>query len=154
MLNGTNAELSMATKIGEQKMDRRFMLGSALAFAGAASVGANLRAGDKKEAENCDSCCGDCRATCLACVDSCLDEEGRKECIKLCLDCADICAICTSITSRKGPMAKEILELCIIACEKCAAECSKHADDKACQECAAACKRFANECRDVIAALK
>lgn len=126
-------------------MDRRRMvLGGAAVLAGVGLSGA-ARADEAKAA---DVCSGDCRTKCMTCVAACLEEVGRKECIKLCLDCADICAACDAIAARRGPMAAAMLAICADACDQCAAECEKHKGDKACAACAEACRACAKECRN------
>lgn len=106
---------------------------------------------DKSDA--CLKACFDCQSSCLNCAAACLDElaEGktdRKDCIKLCLDCADICGACAKIAARSGPLEATIAAACSEACEKCAAECSKHKDDATCQACAEQCRKCATECRE------
>ena len=68
-------------------------------------------------------------------------------CIRLCLDCADICAANASIAARKGPLARVIALACAKACETCADECAKH-DDATCKACAEECRRCAKVCRE------
>ena len=132
-------------------MDRRTMIcGTAALVAGGVSISNAAEAADSLDGETCADGCGDCRTACLACVDSCLDEAGRKNCVKLCLDCADICAACDAIAARKGPMAEAIIALCAEACDQCAAECEKHKNDPACQTCAKSCRECARECREAI----
>lgn len=117
-----------------------------------AGIGGQMTNAADAKADSCCIQCKDCERTCLACVDACLDElagkADRKNCIKLCLDCADICGVCSKIAARGGPLEATIAVACADACEKCAAECEKHKDDKACQACAEQCKKCAKECKE------
>ena len=132
----------------ESKMERRnAIMAGASVIAGFAGL-TEMAGAEDNVADDCCGSCGDCRAACLACVDACLSEEGREECIKLCLDCADICAACEAISARKGPMSAEMMALCAAACDKCADECEKHKDDEVCLACAEACRACAEECRE------
>lgn len=126
-------------------MNRRSFLGvvPAVMVAGGVTGAADT----KHEHDDCCMECDNCEMSCLACVDACLEEENRKPCIKLCLDCADICGVCAKIGGRNGPMEAIIAAACAEACEKCAEECAKHKDDKLCQACAEQCRKCAKECR-------
>ncbi len=129
-------------------MDRRAMITAGVAVVVSATTVSEAHA-DTKPTEQCCNDCDTCQQACLACAIACLDETGRKECIRLCLDCADICDVCAKISARKGPMADALKALCADACEKCATECEKHKGDKACQHCAEQCRACAKKCRAV-----
>lgn len=125
------------------------MLMIAVAGEGVVVLEANAAEG---KAEICCAECKDCEKTCLVCADACLSElaagkADRKNCIKLCQDCADICGTCSRIAARGGPLEGTIAAACAAACEKCAAECGKHKDDKVCQACAEQCLKCAKECK-------
>jgi len=130
-------------------MSRMLMMVTAMSIVG---MGTQMATAAEAKADSCYLQCKECEKTCLACVDSCLDElagnADRKNCIKLCLDCADICGVCSKIAARGGPLEATIATACAEACEKCAAECEKHKDDKACQACAERCKKCAKECKE------
>ncbi len=115
-------------------------------------IGAGLVGAEDGKVDPCCLECRTCQSMCQMCAADCLDElakgdASRKDCIKLCQDCADICGACANIGSRKGPLEANIAVLCAEACEKCAAECGKHKDDKTCQACAEQCRKCAKECR-------
>jgi hypothetical protein len=84
--------------------------------------------------ERCIASCLDCGAVCTSCADACLSESNVAEmaaCIRLDLDCADLCGATARMVGRltkpnKASMAAT-LQACIAACEACAAECGKHA---------------------------
>lgn len=128
-----------------------------LLFAVAVSViGLGVSVAGAEDAKKSDPCCNECKEcekSCLGCADACLNElaagkADRKNCVKLCLDCADICGACSKIAARGGPLEATIAAACAEACEKCAAECEKHKDDKTCQACAEQCKKCAKECKE------
>ena len=96
----------------------------------------------------CVEACHDCASACNACADACLSEERAqemRECIRLDLDCADVCAATGAVVSRltrphKAPM-EALLTACIETCRACGAECEKHAAmSEHCRACAAACR--------------
>ncbi len=94
-----------------------------------------------------------CAAICNSCADACAAEEdagSRGPCIRLCSDCSDICTAAYRIGSRRtgdnGAVLKQMLELCIAACEACAEMCEKH-DEAHCARCARMCRECATDCR-------
>jgi Domain of Unknown Function (DUF326) len=106
----------------------------------------------------CIAACLDCSAACTSCADACLAEPKVADlvyCIRLDLDCADLCATTGRIVGRltkpnKAAMAGA-LQACIAACEACAAECETHAGMHAhCRICAEACRDCAKACQDLL----
>jgi len=95
-----------------------------------------------------------CVAECNHCSTACLDEENVKmlsKCIKLDLDCADICALTATLLARGSQHAKHLLKECAEVCTACAEECEKHAQHHDhCKTCAEACRECANACLDAI----
>lgn len=116
-------------------------------------------AGD--EALACILACAECAATCTTCADACLTEENAHEltlCVKLNLDCADICALTGRLIARPSrrdePTLEAMLEACATACRACAEECTKHADHmEHCRICAEACHACADACEAMASAL-
>lgn len=95
--------------------------------------------------ENCIAACNNCAA-------SCLDEDNVQamiNCIKLDLDCADVCQIALKLLARDSRHANSVIELCKEICEECAAECENHEYDH-CQQCANACRRCEDRCRNYL----
>ncbi|SFP35474.1 four-helix bundle copper-binding protein [Tranquillimonas alkanivorans] len=100
-----------------------------------------------------------CAQTCTACADACLAEEKVAEmrrCIRLNLDCADICAAAGKMGSRRAgsnePVLRATIEACAAACRACGDECSTHAEmHEHCRICAEACKRCADACDAALA---
>jgi hypothetical protein len=69
-------------------------------------------------------------------------------CIRLDLDCAEICEAAVGVMARGSAQATAICELCAKICLACAAECAKHSHEH-CQLCARACETCADACRAV-----
>lgn len=109
----------------------------------------------------CIEACFDCAQTCAACADACLGEENRDElvrCIRLNLDCADVCETTGRILSRKAAfdpaIARSMVEACSQACNECGTECERHSGHmEHCRICAEACRRCEEACNAVAAAL-
>jgi Domain of Unknown Function (DUF326) len=104
----------------------------------------------------------DCAQACIADTDADLSEQNLAEmvtCIRLCLDCADVCAATLGVASRQATydasVVKPLLEACVAICKSCGDECQRHAPHMAhCRVCAEACRRCEQACRDLLAALK
>lgn len=101
-----------------------------------------------------------CAYVCTACADACLVETeygDLSQCIRLNLDCAEICAIVGRFLARPGHQDREtlerILEACMLACRACAEECRGHGDMEHCQVCAEQCERCAEACERMVPAL-
>jgi hypothetical protein len=91
-----------------------------------------------------------CAEECSHCATACLDEEDVKmlvRCIRLDVDCAEICRTVASFMSRGSEHAPHLLEECAEICEDCAQECEKHGHMDHCARCAEACRQCAEACR-------
>ena len=107
---------------------------------------------------DCIDACVACELACLACADACLGEdevESLRKCIRLNLDCGDICAATARLLSRSfetdPALLRAQLEACAVACDSCGAECQRHADHhEHCQVCSEACQRCEELCRQLI----
>lgn len=107
---------------------------------------------------NCIDACFDCAQTCGACADACVGEDMVKmlaKCIRLNLDCGNICESTGHLLSRQQQPDLELLrgaiELCALACRKCAEECERHADKhEHCRICAAACRNCMQACQQLL----
>ena len=67
-------------------------------------------------------------------------------CIRLCWDCADVCAatlgVVTRQTARDATVTRPLLESCAAVCKSCGDECERHAEHhEHCRICAQACRR-------------
>ena len=103
---------------------------------------------------SCIEQCYDCAQTCVACADACLAEPMVRQlaqCIRLNLDCADICSAAGSIATRRTgsneQLIQSVLEACALACRLCRDECAQHAEaHEHCRICATACEDCASAC--------
>jgi hypothetical protein len=105
---------------------------------------------------HCIEQCYSCAQTCISCADACLAEPIVVElrlCIRLNLDCADLCTaagrIATRRTASNETLIVETLNACALACRICADECERHAGPmEHCRICADAC----NDCEEACSA--
>lgn len=103
----------------------------------------------------------DCSNTCTLCADACLlepDMASLSHCIRLNLDCADICTATSRVIARlpemDAPMMRPLLEACRAACEACGQECASHASHmEHCRVCSEQCRRCAAACQELLVAL-
>src|SRR4051812_13326381 len=101
----------------------------------------------------CIEACYACAQTCDHCATECLSESNvseMSECIRLDIDCADICRLAAAYMARGSAFINAICKVCADVCDACGKECAKH-DEAHCQECAKACRRCAEECRKMAA---
>ena len=99
-----------------------------------------------------------CAVICTSCADACAAEDmDMAQCIRLTLDCADICTatmkVATRRTGRNDAVLRAMLESCILACETCAAECERHDHDH-CRQCAEMCRECARDCQTALATIE
>jgi hypothetical protein len=107
---------------------------------------------------HCIEECYGCAQACTACADACLAEDmvsELRQCIRLNLDCADICVATGAMASRRTGSNVEILraaiQACAEACRACGAECRAHADrHEHCRICADACESCEQACRNAL----
>lgn len=106
--------------------------------------------------------CYSCAQACTSCADACLGEEkvtSLTQCIRLNLDCADICNITGRIATRRTgsdeEMIRRMLGACAAACRLCAEECEKHAQmHEHCRICGEACRRCMSACEEAGRSMK
>lgn len=104
----------------------------------------------------------DCAQACAADTDADLGEQNVSEmvqCIRLCLDCADVCTAAAGVTSRPAEydasVIRPLLEACVAICRSCGDECERHAGmHQHCRVCGEACRRCERACRGLLEALK
>ena len=104
----------------------------------------------------------DCAQACVADTDADLSEHNLAEmvtCIRLCLNCADVCTATAGVISRPAAydadVARPLLQACVAICRSCGDECERHARHHAhCRVCAEACRRCEQACRDLLGAPK
>jgi hypothetical protein len=75
-----------------------------------------------------------------------------KQCIRLNLDCADVCGATGALASRRTgsnePILRQMLQTCAAACQVCGEECQRHAGH--CRICAEACRRCDQACQEAM----
>jgi len=116
---------------------------------------------DREALAECIEACFECAQSCTSCADACMSEDrvaDLRKCIRLNLDCADICDVTGRVLTRQteydAPTSKAQLEACRGACETCAEECERHAEHhEHCRVCAEACRRCAASCQRLLAAM-
>ena len=104
----------------------------------------------------------DCVQACNADNAADLGEQNVTEmvkCIRLCLDCAEICTVTAAVTSRQtdydANVTRPLLEACVAICKSCGDECERHARmHEHCRVCAEACRRCEQACRELLGAMK
>jgi hypothetical protein len=110
----------------------------------------------------CIVACSDCATTCTLCADDCLSEQNVAElvkCIRLNLDCADICTATGRVVSRQteydANVTRAALQACIAACRSCGEECARHAGHgmEHCRICADECERCRQACEALLSAI-
>ena len=109
----------------------------------------------------CIEACFDCGQTCTSCADACLGEQMVAElvqCIRLNLDCADVCFAAGKLATRRSggdaTLIRLQLEACELACRRCGEECQSHAGmHEHCRMCAEACRACETACREAVASL-
>ena len=90
----------------------------------------------------------------MACADACLGEEEFAplvRCIRLNLDCDDVCDVTGRLlswqTEPNWTVLRAQIEACVAACRACAAACERYAEHhEHCQICAASCRRCEEAC--------
>lgn len=117
---------------------------------------------DREALAACIEACDACAQTCESCADACLSEDGVAElrkCIRLNLDCADICAATSRVLSRQteydASVSKAQLEACRQVCATCGEECGRHAEmHEHCRICAEECRGCEAACVRLLDAMK
>lgn len=76
-------------------------------------------------------------------------------CIRLCLDCADLCEstgrIVTRQTASDVSVVRAAVGACVVTCGACRKECVRHAEHhEHCRICARVCSRCEQACNDLL----
>ena len=103
----------------------------------------------------------DCAQACVADADNDLSEHNVTEmvtCIRLCLNCADVCTATAGVITRQveydAGLTRPLLESCVAICKTCGDECERHAKMHAhCRVCGEACRRCEQACLELLRAL-
>ena len=104
-----------------------------------------------KENQELITALNNCIAECNHCASACLDEEDVKmlaKCIKLDIDCAEICSLTANLIARGSVHGEHLKKECAEVCNACAEECEKHAKMgmEHCRTCGEACRKCAEAC--------
>ena len=109
--------------------------------------------------QHCIDTCAACAQICDRCADDMIgmdggdDRELRELCIRLCRDCADLCALSVRWMSRLSPATELLCRTCSDICDRCASVCEQHSSHHPlCGDCAVECRRCAAACRDMATA--
>ena len=103
-----------------------------------------------------------CAQTCTSCADGCLAEQRvtlLRQCIRLNLDCADVCAATAMLANRRTGSDEEVVrkmfDACITACRLCGEECQRHASHhEHCRICADACRKCEAACQQALRSIE
>lgn len=103
----------------------------------------------------------ECAQICTSCADACLAEgmvAELRHCIRLNLDCADVCNTTARVLSRQTEpdmsLLRVQLEACVRACKSCGDECEQHAAmHEHCRVCTESCRRCEETCNQLLLAL-
>ena len=103
----------------------------------------------------------DCIQACTADADADLREQHVADlvkCIRLCLDCADVCTTTARVLTRQTEFdlnaTAPLVEACATMCRISGDECERHAHQhNHCRLCAEVSRRCEQECRDLLALL-
>lgn len=117
---------------------------------------------DRAALAGCIEACFRCAEICTSCADGCLSEESvshLRKCIRINLDCADICGatgrVLTRQTEYDANVTKSQLTACRAVTQSCEEECRRHAEKHAhCRVCADACRDFQEACEALFAKMK
>jgi hypothetical protein len=98
-----------------------------------------------------------CAILCTSCADACVAEQmDMRQCVRSCLDCADICdataRVATRRTGSNDIVLKAALNLCATTCDLCAEECARY-EHEHCRLCAEMCLECARDCRAALETL-
>jgi hypothetical protein len=81
------------------------------------------------------------------------------KCIRLDLDCADICFATSRVVSRQteydAKVTRSQLEACVTVCKSCGDECEQHGQHGMdhCRVCAESCRRCEQACTSLLQAM-
>jgi uncharacterized membrane protein len=125
---------------------------------------ADLGTVDRDALARCIEECFSTAQACTAGADACMSEADEhiaslRTCVRLCVDCADICDVTGRVMSRHtgddAALARSIRQACVSVCRSCADECERHAArHEHSQICADACRRCEQACRQLLQAMR
>jgi hypothetical protein len=111
---------------------------------------------------HCIENCLDCAQACTSCADACLGESqvaNLAQCIRLNMDCAELCGVTAAIASRMTgtnmSVVHQLMSTCAEACRACKEECWKHAEmHEHCRICAGVCEQCEESCLNALPLLR
>lgn len=117
---------------------------------------------EMRDVTACIAACVECADACTICADACLGEQNVQmlaRCIRIDLDCADICQATARILARQTEINLQLavaqLQSTITATGICAEECEGHAEThQHCRVCASACRNCEQQCRQLLISLQ
>ena len=80
-----------------------------------------------------------CAVECEHCAQACMGSEKMNQCVRYCLDCAEMCRTISTYMVRGSDFVAQATKACAEICEACAKECESH-DSEHCAKCAKACR--------------
>ena len=109
----------------------------------------------------CISACVECADACNSCADACLGEDmvqSLVKCIRINLDCADICQVTSRLLARQTETNPQLLraqlQSCAVSCRVCFEECEAHSEmHQHCRICRSVCQNCEKICQEVISRL-
>ncbi len=104
----------------------------------------------------------DCAQACIVDTGRDLSEENVAEmvkCIRLCLDCADVCIATAGAIGRQAAYDADVIAPLLMAsaaaCKNSGDECERHAPmHEHCRVCAEACRNCERACRELLGAVR
>ena len=104
----------------------------------------------------------DCIQACIADSDADLSEKDLGDmvkCVRLCLQCTDVCVATSAVLSRPAEydpnVVRPLLESCVAICKTCGDECERHArEHEHCRICEEACRRCESACRKLLGSIR
>ena len=96
--------------------------------------------------QSCIEACYRCAAQCDHCAVACLEESNvskMADCVRMDLDCADMCRFTATAIARGSDYAAQICNLC--------AETGDQYEHQHCKDCANQCRKCTEECRKMAA---
>lgn len=116
---------------------------------------------DKDMLISCIQASSNTAQTCMSCADACIgdkDIQSLIRCIRINLDCADICSMTSRLLCRQTEMPVSLLrsqlQACQMACQGCGQECQEHASKhEYCRVCADYCRQCEDACNKLLSSL-
>lgn len=113
---------------------------------------------DREALSECVTQLSSCKDTCILCADACLASKRVDQltrCIRLDLDCADVCETTGRLLLRQlepdWNLNRKQLEACVAACRICGGECQRHADmHEHCRICSESCRETEKACERLL----